>query len=491
MFKTLYGKLSLALLALFLTLGLVVAIVVGYAGPVFLQELSQKLHKDLASNLVKETTLFKENQVNKPDWNKVFMGLMLVNPAIEVYLTDAQGKILAFSAPPGHVKSEFIDIAPVQAFVDGKDLPILGDDPRGENRQKVFSASPIRTEDGLAGYLYVVLGGEAYDSVLEMLQTSYISKFTLAALIGALVITFAGGLLGFHFITRRINLLAKIMDRFKRSSFEKSIQLPDEFNRQSPDEITQLGRTFFEMSERISTQVKQLQHNDASRRELVANVSHDLRTPLASLQGYLETLTLKADLLSEEERAQYIETAFKHSKRLGKLISELFELAMLDNQSSQLHFEPFSMSELVNDITQKFQLKAKDKGLKLDAQIPKIAGFVSADIALIERVLENLIENAIKYTPDGGEVELILDTKDQQMFMTVKDNGPGIPEEDIPHIFERFYRVSKSRSDSIEGTGLGLAISKRILELHNSHITVESQQNKGTTFRFPLELCAS
>lgn len=242
------------------------------------------------------------------------------------------------------------------------------------------------------------------------------------------------------------------------------------------------------MSDRIIKQVKLLKHNDNSRRELIANVSHDLRTPLASLQGYLETLLLKNETLSEPEISEYIKTAYENSQRLQKLISELFELASLENNDTSLHFESFSMSELAQDVSQKFKLKAKNKGITLEAKIPEIPAFVSADIGLIQRVLENLLDNAIKYTPEGGEVEIKLSVANSNIETVIRDTGQGISEQEAQHIFERFYRIEKHRDQ--DGSGLGLAIVKRIIQLHNSSIDVSSAENKGAIFSFDLP-CAS
>ncbi|MDH5546582.1 MAG: HAMP domain-containing histidine kinase [Gammaproteobacteria bacterium] len=488
MSNTLYKKLSLVLLGVMLFLGLTLVTISALTTPVFLQELNQRLHYDLAQNLVKETRLFENTQVNEKDWNKVFMGLMLVNPAIEVYLVSVNGDILAYSAPPGHVKLDAIDTGVIHHYLSGDELPILGDDPRGVERKKAFSAAPIYDGSQLQGYLYVVLGGEIYDSVISMLQSSYVSRMAIAAIVSAILIAFIAGLFTFRFITRRVRNLSQLMQQFKKSDFQQHLIMDKRFDGRPGDEIDELGRTFREMSERIIQQVKQLQHEDTMRRELIANVSHDLRTPLSSLQGYLETLSIKGDSLNTDERKHYVDVAFRHSQRLGRLISELFELSILESGSNRLHYEPFSMSELAYDVVQKFQYLASEKQISLHTSIPEQIPFVQADIALIERVIENLLDNAIKYTQRGGEVSLELEQKDGQLFISIADNGPGIDEKDIPHIFERFYRANKSRDDTESGTGLGLAITKRILQLHQSDVRVTSHINQGTQFAFPLPL---
>ena len=482
MFKHLSNKLFVTLFGLLLLLSAVFIIFAVWSTPMFLQELNQKLNLGLAQNIVSEKDLLSDHHVNQEALQSVFMGLMVVNPLIEVYLVDTDGKLLAYSAPKGVVKRDHIELGPVKKFLaSNKQLPVLGNDPRDSKRDKVFSAAAIRDNGKLQGYLYVVLGGQAYDSVVDMLQSSYMLRLWAGAIALSLLIASVAGFVLFRHITRRIQTLAQSMEQFKQSDFQQSIALPARFDGRPGDEIDQLGVTFREMSERIIQQVKQLQHNDTSRRELVANVSHDLRTPLASLQGYLETLALKDTQLSEAEK---INIAYQHSERLRKLISELFELSTLENQGARLHFEPFSMSELIQDVSQKFQLEAQSKNLQLSTHIPAQPAFVSADIGLIQRVLENLIENAIKYTPPGGHIGISLMHGNNRVATSISDTGHGIPEADLPHIFDRFYRVDKHRDE--DGTGLGLAIAKRIMQLHNSSIDVASRPDAGTTFSFQL-----
>lgn len=453
--------------------------------PLFLQELNQKLNVDLANNIVSEKSLLQKQQINDEALQSVFMGLMLVNPVIEVYLLNADGEILAYSAPKGVVKREVVDLAPVKHFLSAdRQLPILGNDPRSMEENKVFSVAPITDENKLQGYLYVVLGGQAYDSVVELLASSYVLKMWIVAIVISLMISVVAGFFIFRHITYRLNWLARVMNRFRRGDFQYAITMPEHASGRSNDEIDLLVSTFYEMSERMVQQLRQLQHNDSSRREMIANVSHDLRTPLASLQGYLETLALKGEQLSTEERNEYFHIAYQHSERLGKLISELFELATLENDGAHLHLESFSMSELAQDVSQKFKLLAEKNGVRLKVMIPEQAGFVSADIGLMQRALENLIENAIKYTPEGGEVAVVLEVSDQVVKVVVCDTGLGISDEAMPHIFERFYRVDKHRNS--DGTGLGLAIVKRITQLHGCSIDVQSQLNRGTSFSFSL-----
>lgn len=482
---SLSNKLVLALLGLLLILSAGFISFAIWSTPLFLQELNQKLNLDLANNIVKEKKLMIDHKINHDALQSVFMGLMVVNPIIEVYLTDSDGKLLSYSAPKGVVKLDTINLDPVKQFINEQHTqPLLGSDPRNPGKRKVFSAAPIYQENNLQGYLYIVLGGQEYDSVVELLESSYMLKLWTASIGISLLIASMFGFVIFRHITRRLTILTSAMESFKQHGFNTSIDLPERFNGKPGDEIDKLGATFREMSERITQQVKQLEHNDTSRRELVANVSHDLRTPLASLQGYLETLLMKNNELTDQEKHNYIETALQHCHRLQKLISELFELSRLENQGAELHFEAFSMSELIQDVSQKFQLEAQNKNIAMSVNIPNQPALVSADISLIQRVLENLIENAIKYTPTGGSISINLDNGKNNIATSITDTGQGIPGEDLPYIFDRFYRVDKHRQT--EGTGLGLAIAKRIVQLHNSTIDVVSFPNTGTTLSFNL-----
>lgn len=485
MFDRISNRLFVTLLLLLVTLSTSFIGMAMYIAPLFLQELNQKLNLDLAKNIVNEKTLIRNNKVNHKAMKAVLNGMMLVNPSIEIYITDAGGKILAYSAPDGVVKRKYIAMQPVQDFLNKTHtFPVLGDDPRSSKTNKVFSVAPIKNAGKVEGYLYVVLGGEAYDSIFKIVESSYLMRSWLISVIFSVLIAALLGYILFRYITRRVNVLSDAMEVFKKTDFTQSVLLPERFDGRKGDEIDLLGCTFSQMSERIIQQVKLLKHNDTARRELIANVSHDLRTPLASMQGYLETLLLKKEELSETEKLEYIKTAYENSQRLQKLISELFELARLENDDAALHFESFSMSELAQDVSQKFKLNAKNKGITLETTIPKRPVFVSADIGLIQRVLENLLDNAIKYTPEGGEVEVVLNVGEESVETIIKDSGQGISDEEAQHIFERFYRIEKHRNQ--DGTGLGLAIVKRIMQLHNSTIFVSPAKNKGTIFSFDL-----
>lgn len=486
MFKTLYSRLAVALVLLIIVLSILYIWITLRAGEQFYQEMTQRLNQQLAANLIKDTRLsIDDGQYDEASLESIFHTYMVINPSIEVYLTDPDGRILAYQAPPGSVKSEQLDLAPIRAFLHReRSLPILGDDPRHPGRRDIFSVAPLGDADNPQGYLYVVLAGEQLQAIAHRLQQNHILKFALYAIaIGALLTLFIG-LLVLRYQTRRLRSLSADLKNVA-SGQPVSIE-----NLQSEpvlnDDIGQLQQTFLDMAKRINAQIEELQQTDNLRRELVANVSHDLRTPLAALQGYLETLLVKNKTLSGEQHREFLQQAYRQSQGLGKLVDALFELAKLDSGQIQLKREQFSLGELAQDIGLKHALKAQDLGISVQTSIPDDLPSVDADIGLIERVLDNLMDNALRHTPRGGKVEVLLDTGDSGVCVNVRDTGTGISATDMPFIYDRFYQSREGSENSQGSAGLGLAICKRILELHASQIVVNSMPGKGTSVQFTL-----
>ena len=487
MFKSLYSKLALVLLALFCVLGVSIVILTQFVSDMYQQEAVQKLNRDLARQIVADKILIEDQQINRQGLKEIFHMLMVVNPSIEVYLLDPGGKVLAYSAPPGKVKRDRVDLKPIKKwFEPGAVFPLTGDDPRNPGKKKVFSVARIPEQGALQGYLYVILGGELFDSIVQKLKGSYIMQLSAWWIAASLLFVLAAGLLLFAYLTRRLRRLATVMASSDMEQAAGQLQSITAWDRPPRDEIDRLTVTFKQLVDRVQSQVAKLKAADSLRRELVTNVSHDLRTPLATLRGYIETLFLKDKSLSADDRKHHLEIAIQHCERLSNLINELFELAKLDSNEIQVRYEPFNISELVHDVVQKFELSAQEKQLNIQIDLVPGLPFVNADIAMIERVVENLIENAVRHTPHGGSIHLTLSPQDADIAVGVSDTGCGIPGEDLPFIFDRFYRREKTQSAKTGYSGLGLAIARRIIELHNKSIHVESKPGSGTTFTFLL-----
>ena len=232
-------------------------------------------------------------------------------------------------------------------------------------------------------------------------------------------------------ITRPLRGLTRAVRAFEGDDGRAlaALERPGDASERSGDEIAVLRRTFVQMGQRISDQWRELTRQDQQRRDLVANISHDLRTPLTSLHGYLETLRLKDETLDASERRRYLDIALAQSRKVGRLAQELFELARLESGLVRLEPETFSLPELVQDVIQKFELAAEARQQRLTTDIPQALPPVRADLGLIERVLTNLLDNAIRHSPPGGRIELQLGLARNRVRVQVSDSGEGIPAE--------------------------------------------------------------
>jgi len=488
MFKSLYSKLALILFVIFSLLAALLVFLHLYSNHLYQLETQQKLSKDLAKHIATQYKIFENGMVYEDRLQDLFHAIMQINPAVELYSLDASGKILGYNAPIEKIKRTHVDLKPIQAFIQGEPVfPILGSDPRDANSNNIFSVVPLKQGQQTRGYLYIILAGERYGNVVSHMMNSYIINTSTWVIVAVLVLSMSLAMLVFRYTTKRLGILSSKMEQFKLSGFS-TISDSEIRHDRSSDEIDDLTYSFYEMANKIVGQMNKLKQSDVQRRELVANVSHDLRTPLTTLQGYLETILRKSNELNEEERDQYIRTALKHSQRLGNLVSELFELARLDANETKPRLEAFSLPELIHDVMHKFWILTSKRNISVEAMFDNSLPFVYADLGLIERVIQNLLENAIRYTPDGGKIEIRLTRENDSVTVQVVDNGCGIAEKELPLIFERFYRPEKSRQQSSGGAGLGLAISKRILELHGSTIEAFSRLNQGTEFRFNLPI---
>ncbi|WP_263792409.1 sensor histidine kinase [Salinibacter sp.] len=481
MLNSFYAKLSALFLVLIVGLGVLLATFGVRAARQYADEVEQKLNRTLAEEMVPRFEPHLKDSIDTGAIEATIQDMTGINRRIEIYLLERDGTLKAsFAVPDASIEQRRVDLAPVRRFMEGDELPIFGDDPMAAGTEKPFSAAHIEIMGQAGCYLYVILGSEQYASVASMVGESYILQTALWGL-GLIVLVTAGvGLLLFRRLTKRLRAMQDVVADFEAGAFGRRVDVA------SNDEIGRLGTCFNRMADNLEETMEELRQADRMRRELVANVSHDLRSPIASIQGYLETVSMKDGDLPPEERQRYVTTALRNTKRLNTLVNELFELSKLETKQIEPTIESFSIVDLVQDVVMQYEPQAEAQGIDLRAEMPERHVRVEADIGLLERALSNLIDNALHYTPDGGDVRVRLDNASAEVCVEVSDTGPGIPEDDLPHIFERFYRVDKSRDRDKGGAGLGLAIAKTILELHGRTLEVESTVGEGTVFRFRL-----
>ena len=482
-FSSLYWRISATFLLLLLVLSAVYLYVATFTAEMYFQEASQRLNSTVAAHIASDITPFVDGKVNTEALERVFHNVMVINPSIEVYLLDTTGLILSYYAPNKTMRRKSVSVEPIHEFIrtEGKTF-VMGLDPKKEDGEKVFSAAAIEKDGLLEGYIYVILEGEEYESTTSFLIGSYILRLGTRTILISLAAAILIGLIAIRSITRNIRTIRKTMRDFTSGKLDARISLPGK------GELTDLAESFNRMADTIVQNMEEIKTLDTLRRELVANVSHDLRTPLAIIQGYVETVLMKEDALNPQDRLRYLSTVLSSTERLRKLVEELFELSKLEAKQTKPAPELFSIAELVQDVAQKFDVLARERSITINTILPRNLPPVHADIALIERVLQNLVENALKFTPESGVITLELSPSPSGVEVNVVDTGQGISPEDIPHVFERYRQGAKGMNSFDQGTGLGLAIVKKILEAHGVTISVRSKVQEGTAFSFQLPL---
>ena len=256
------------------------------------------------------------------------------------------------------------------------------------------------------------------------------------------------------------------------------------------DEVARLAASFNQMAARLEAAAQEARRMEAARRDFVAGASHDLRTPLASLRAMIEALA-EGVVVDPETVQRYLRQSQAEILRLSRLTDDLFQLAQLDAGHFAMQYEPASLSDLVSDSLGSLLPRAAAKGLTISGWVDPQVGLVWMAPLQVGRVLHNLLDNALRHTPEGGTIAVRAAPEGGSVVISVQDSGEGISAEDLPRVFERFYRGEQSRSRSAGGTGLGLAIAKGLVEAHGGEIWVDSRPGNGACFRFSLPLAPS
>jgi signal transduction histidine kinase len=334
-----------------------------------------------------------------------------------------------------------------------------------------------------------LLGIYALASLLTFFNVWVTAKLMFASqhdlMLATVLLLFAGGMamvLGYFLsstLADRIHRLEIAAREIQEGNLEVSVPV------RGSDELARLAETFNQMAARLRESSARQRELESLRRDLVAWAGHDLQTPLASVRAIVEAL---ADGVIDDPQTQqrYLRTAQREIQNLSLLIDDLFQMAQLDAGGLRLNREPASLGDLVSDTLESFSELAGRQGVKLDGHVSQEIDPLCMDVQNIGRVLSNLIANALRHTPQGGSVTVDAVSLPEGVRIQVKDSGEGIPSEDLPHIFERFYRGDKSRGRSTGGSGLGLAIARGIVTAHGGRIGVESEPGQGATFYFIL-----
>lgn len=339
---------------------------------------------------------------------------------------------------------------------------------RGNASWVGYCTAGVVMSSEIIGVLLLVSPVQEMMQNLYQLQDQMVLIFiviAVAALLCALIFA--------RVITKPVGGLMRGIQRMSKGDFSARVQV------KSSGEFRQLAQAFNSMSEKLETL-------DQSRNQFVSNASHELKTPLATMKIMLESLIYQPDM-DKELRAEFMSDINSEIDRLSNVVSDLLTLVQMDSQNVKLTRENLSIAALIKENAHRLQPIADQKGQQISLTLSDPCD-IYADKSKLNQVIYNLMENAVKYTQSGGQIKVSLVRQGRDAIFTVSDNGPGIPKENLPHVFDRFYRVDKARSREKGGTGLGLSIVHQLVLLHGGAIRVESEEGKGASFIVELPL---
>ncbi|MCQ6274560.1 HAMP domain-containing protein [Bacillus sp. V3B] len=373
----------------------------------------------------------------------------------DVVITDVTGTILD-SSTQNNIFQKYLMDSSSSIPSDGQIV-----EEEWDREPYIATVSPVQTGEKVVGYVYMFQDTASVRSLIQRLNEHFLISGWISIIFTVVIIIFLS-----KGITKPLLQMKEATSQISKGNF--TVSLP----KTADDELGDLARSI----ELLATDLNYLKQE---RNEFLASISHELRTPLTYIKGYADIVRKRN--LSKEENEKYLTIIVEETNQLAHLIKELFELAKLDQNSFDIEKESIDLHPFLTRLEKKSYpiFQEKQMNLKIICQSNL---FLNADRLRLEQIILNLLDNAMKYSSSGAQILLNVSKNKNDIHITIQDNGKGIPEKDLPYIFNRFYRVDKSRTRSLGGTGLGLAIVKELVHAHGAEITVKSEENVGTEF---------
>jgi signal transduction histidine kinase len=477
MFTRLHFKLITIFLGLLMVSSIAIQVINHFSTRMCLREIHQSLNRDLAANLADQWYESEGPVLRAGRINTVFQPILSINGNIAIFLLDGEGRIVCGSAPLESLARKEVDIKPIDRFLSPiTGYPITGINPLNGEKDSIFSAAPIMNENQKIGYMYVILESEPSRTVTALLDQSNVFWQNLTAVSAGLLIVFVLGGVFLSRSTRRLRLLADGLEEYQNSSFLRPSAIVITAKEGREDEIDRLSRVTRGMAEKITGQFSELKQASEFRHALVTNVSHNLRTPLASLLGYLESAQIKGESLPPEDLRTYLKTALSNARKLNMILEDFSELSRMNSADFSLALENFSVAELLSDLVDKYN--AKDHRCYIvnsDQIITRIQG----DVRLLNLAFEKILD--ILFLPTTGLASVRVDILEDEAGVLIRFNETehALSEDTLSHFLSPYG--TESGTTGSKGNGFGLVISRDIIRAHGGSLAIESAGSSGTT----------
>ncbi|MCL1056627.1 HAMP domain-containing histidine kinase [Shewanella gelidimarina] len=450
-------------------------------------QIQQSLHRELAEHMAHINPLLSQGITSDAALKEAFHDFMLLGPSFEIYTLDRQGKVIAYDAKEEKIKQSQIDTNIIDDFIQGANLPLLGTDPRSSSKDKIFSAARLLAPDGQqTGYLYVIIGGEDFDAWQSIVSEHQAPQFWTTAILIAIGFALVLFVLLLKLFTAPLSRLENDLRLVASQQLNAGVVLPRQYTGSS--EINQLSSHINTLLEALSQQHQAINRQQEERHEFMLHLSHDLKTPLTSLQGYIDTWLL---LPPHERSSDLIEVAANASQHLQQLLGQMLELEALENGQVSPNWNELYLVDLLEELQLTFAPRANSKKVTLDfADSHNLT--VRTDRQLLLRILNNLIDNAIRYTPEQGmiKIQTIQDLATNKVWLQVSDNGSGMHKHELTALKQMTQKplAMMAKQTALPQLGVGLAIVRQLLGILQCDIEISSQPGKGTTFNIELQV---
>jgi signal transduction histidine kinase len=436
----------------------------------------------VAAHIAKFTSPFDKEGLNKQKADSVFYQAMVISPSVEVYFLDTAGRVIYFHGTPGEVREPVISLEAIREYLNhNRQIYIKGPDPRDPSDPKIFSAATVQGSSGIIGYIYVILGSTEYRSVTNLIFKSHAAGLLLEIFLFILLATIVLTLFYVNRLERNFRKLILFLQKFESGDLSARFQEDDK------NELTPVTQAFNKMAGMLIENIEKLKKAEVERKDFTTNISHDLRTPLAIARGYAETLSLSLEntQAGHSENADYSKLIISNIQAVEHMVQQLLDLSKMESAAMSLQKQPFVFSEIVQEFIHSLSLTAQEKNIRIQCVDCENAAWIHADIHMMERVVQNLLTNALKFTPDNGQIHIQLRNQQNELVFEISNQGEPMTDALLAWLNNNKPDASNTRPHS---HGLGLVIVKTILQLH--HFPMEAGYMEGVgnriSFRMPV-----
>jgi len=476
----LFSRILLMVFTLITVLSLTFILIAYLSVVHFYQASTQLLNKDVASHIAKFTSPFDKEGLNKQKADSVFYNAMVISPSVEVYFLDTSGKVIYFHGSQNEVRQTFISLESIREYLNhNAQIYIKGPDPRDPSDPKIFSAATVQNKSGIIGYIYVILGSTEYRSVTNVIFRSHAGGLLLEIFLFILLATIILTVLYVNRLKRNFRKLIIVLRKFESGDLSARFQENDK------NDLTPVTHAFNKMAGMLVDNIEKLKRAEVERKDFTTNISHDLRTPLAIARGYAETLSLDLEnnQSGQSVKAGYSKLIISNIQTVEHMVQQLLDLSKMESAGMNLQKQPFVFSEIVQEFIHSLSLTAREKNITIKCVDCENAAWIYADIHMMERVVQNLLTNALKFTAENGQIRIQLKNQQNELFFEISNQGEPMSDALIAWLNEGKLDAANTRP---HGHGLGLVIVKTILQLH--HFPMEAGFIEGIGNRITFRM---